>query len=121
MSLAALNKLNFKGKKIVSIISGGNIDIVTMSALLNHGLLSRGRILCFSVKLKDTPGQLLEIAKILSDMKANVIKLDHNQFKAIDRLKHVVLEVTVETNGHDHIEKIIKALNEQGYNVEKIY
>lgn len=121
MSLAALNKLNFKCKKVVSIISGGNIDIVTMSAVLNHGLLSRGRILCFSVKLKDTPGQLLEIAKILSDKKANVIKLDHNQFKAIDRLKHVVLEVTVETNGHHHIDEIIQALNEQGYNVDIIY
>jgi threonine dehydratase len=121
MSLAALSKLNFKGKKVVSIISGGNIDVVTMSALLNNGLVSRGRIFCFSVNLKDTPGQLLEISKILSEKSANVIKLDHNQFKAIDRLKHVVLEVTVETNGHDHIEEITRALNEHGYNVEKVY
>lgn len=121
MSLAALSKLKVKGKKIVSVVSGGNIDVVTMSALLNNGLVSRGRIFCFSVKLKDTPGQLLQIAKILSEMNANVIKLDHNQFKAIDRLKHVVLEVTVETNGHHHIEEITKALEENGYNIEKVY
>lgn len=121
MSLAALSRLKFKGKKVVSVISGGNIDVVTMAALLNHGLVSRGRIFCFSVKLQDTPGQLFQISKILSDQKANVIKLDHNQFKAIDRLKHVALEVTVETNGHEHIEEITKALNEHGYNVEKVY
>lgn len=121
MSLAALKKLNFRGKKVVSIISGGNVDVVTIASLLNHGLLSRGRIFCFSVRLQDTPGQLLKIAKILEEKKANVIKLDHNQFKAIDRLKHVVLEVTVETNGHEHIEEIVKALNEQGYNIDKIY
>lgn len=120
MSLAALGKLKFKGKKVVSLISGGNIDVVTMSSLLTHGLVSRGRVLWFSVNLKDTPGQLLEIAKILSDKGANVIKLDHNQFKAIDRLKHVVLEVTVETNGPEHIGEIIKALNQKGYNIDKI-
>lgn len=121
MSLAALKKLNFKGKKVVSIISGGNADVVTIASLLNHGLLSRGRIFCFSVRLQDTPGQLLKIAKILEEKKANVIKLDHNQFKAIDRLKHVVLEVTVETNGHEHIAEIVKTLNEQGYNIDKVY
>ncbi|MFL0194129.1 threonine ammonia-lyase [Clostridium sp. WILCCON 0269] len=121
MSLAALNKLKFKDKKVVSLISGGNIDVVTMSALLNHGLVSRGRIFCFSVKLKDTPGQLLQISKILAEKRANIIKLDHNQFKAIDRLKHVVLEVTVETNGHAHIEDIVKSLNEHGYNIDKVY
>lgn len=121
MSLAALKRLNFKGKKVVSLISGGNIDVVTIASLLNHGLVSRGRLFCFSVKLHDTPGQLLKISTILAQKGANVIKLDHNQFKAIDRLKHVVLEVTVETNGHEHIEEIVKALNEEGYNVDKVY
>lgn len=120
MSLAALKRLNFKGKKVVSLISGGNIDVVTMSSLLNNGLFSRGRIFCFSVKLKDTPGELLKISKILAEKGANVIKLDHNQFKAVDRLKHVVLEVTVETNGYEHIESIVKSLNESGYNIDRV-
>lgn len=78
MSLAALKRLNFKGKKVVSLISGGNIDVVTMASVLNNGLFSRGRIFCFSVKLKDTPGQLLKISQILAEKGANVIKLDHN-------------------------------------------
>ncbi|MCI1946262.1 threonine ammonia-lyase [Clostridium luticellarii] len=121
MSLAALKRLEFKGKKVVSLISGGNIDVVTMASLLNKGLFSRGRIFCFSVKLKDIPGQLLKIAQILAEKRANVIKLDHNQFKAIDRLKYVVLEVTVETNGYEHIESIVKALNDNGYDVKKVF
>lgn len=121
LSLAALKKLNFKNKKVVSLISGGNIDVVTMASLLNNGLVSRGRIFCFSVKLKDTPGELLKISEILAKKGANVIKLDHNQFKAIDRLKHAVLEVTVETNGYNHVDDIVKSLNDKGYNIYKVY
>jgi threonine dehydratase len=121
LSLAALKKLEFKNKKVVSLISGGNIDIITLSTLLNRGLLSRGRIFCFSLKLQDRPGELLKISEVLANLGANVIKLDHNQFKAIDRLKHVLLEITVETNGHDHIEEITEALNKIGYNLNKVY
>lgn len=121
LSLAALRKLDVTGKKVVSIISGGNIDVVTISELLNRGLLFKGRMFCFSVKLKDKPGELVRVASILSDCNANVIKLEHNQFKAIDRLKQVMLEITVETNGHNHINEIIAALNKNGYNIDKIY
>ena len=121
LSLAALKKLKEKNKKVVSIISGGNIDVVTISELLNRGLLFKGRLFCFSVKLKDKPGELLRIAQILSDHNANVIKLEHNQFKAIDRLKQVFLEVTVETNGHSHIKQVIEALNNAGYSIHKVY
>ncbi|MBR9648656.1 threonine ammonia-lyase [Clostridium tyrobutyricum] len=120
MSLAALKRLNFKGKKVVSLISGGNIDVVTIASLLNKGLFSRGRIFCFSVNLQDTPGQLLKIAQILAEEGANVIKLEHNQFKSVDRLKHVGLEVTVETNGYGHIEDIVKKLNDHGYDVHRV-
>ncbi len=121
LSIAALKKLNMTGKKVVSVISGGNIDVLTMSSLLDRGLYSRGRLFCFSVKLKDTPGQLVKVAEILADVGANVVKLDHNQFKALDRLRHVALEITVETNGHDHIKEVKAALNKQGYDIEVIY
>lgn len=120
-SLAALKKLNLENKKIVSIISGGNIDMVTISALINSGLVSRGRLFCFSVELPDTPGQLLEISRILTSVRANVIQLEHNQFKAIDRLKNVLLEVTVETNGHSHIEMIKNELSKNGYVINHVY
>lgn len=121
LSIAALKKLNITGKKVVSVISGGNIDVLTMSSLLDRGLYSRGRLFCFSVKLKDTPGQLVKIAEILSQVGANVVKLDHNQFKALDRLRYVALEITVETNGHEHINEVKKALEAHGYTIDIIY
>lgn len=121
VSLAALKKLNVENKKIVSIISGGNMDMVTISSLINSGLVSRGRLFCFSVELPDIPGQLVAISEILSKLSANIIQLEHNQFKAMDRLKNVVLEVTVETNGLLHIESIKNSLKEAGYHIKQIY
>lgn len=120
LSLAALKKLDVKGKKIVTLLSGGNIDVVTISSLINKGLISRGRIYCFSVDLPDTPGQLLQISKILNDEKANVVKLDHNQFRTTNRFHHVNLQVTIETNGHDHLSIILKALADKGFKVYEV-
>lgn len=121
LSLAAVKKLNVTGKKIVCILSGGNIDVVTVSAMINKGLTKRGRIFCFSVDLPDTPGQLLNIAQILSDQKANVIKLDHNQFMTFDRFNHVQLQVTIETNGIEHIEQVVSTFYQKGYEVKQVY
>ncbi|WP_207736519.1 threonine ammonia-lyase [Fusibacter ferrireducens] len=121
LSIAALKNFRVKDKKIVCVLSGGNIDVVTVSAMINKGLSSRGRIFCFSVELPDTPGQLLKISQVLSDLKANVIKLDHNQFMNLDRFMHVQLQVTVETNGHDHIQQIIDEFYKIGYQVTKVY
>lgn len=120
LSLAALKKIKEKNKNIVCVVSGGNIDVVTISSLIDRGLVSRGRIFCFAVELPDIPGQLLKISEILARMQANVIKLDHNQFKTLDRFMQVQLEVTVETNGHKHVNEIIKELNKAGYNVVKV-
>lgn len=121
LSLAALNKLPFKGKKVAAIVSGGNIDISTISALIDKAMIARGRVFCFSVQLPDKPGQLLTVSQILADENANVIKLDHNQSKVTDSFKKVALDVTVETHGHDHINRIIKALENGGFTIDKIY
>ena len=121
LSIAATKKLKEKNKKVVSVISGGNIDVLTMSSMINKGLISMGRTFCFSVTLPDVPGQLVKISKILADSKANVIKLDHNQFKSYNRFNNVSLEVTVETNGHAHIEEISDLLYENGYHIIRIY
>lgn len=121
LSLAALAKLPFQGKKVVSIISGGNIDISTISALIDKALIARGRVFCFAVQLPDKPGQLLNVSRILAEENANVIKLDHDQTKVTDSFKKVVLTVTVETHNEQHIQKIIKALNSNGYEIQKIY
>ncbi|HEY3426352.1 MAG TPA: threonine ammonia-lyase [Negativicutes bacterium] len=121
LSLAGLKKLQLKNKKVVCLVSGGNIDISTISAIINRALVSRGRLFCFTVQLPDKPGELLHVANILSDLKANVIKLDHNQSKVMDRFKQVQLEVTVETNGNDHVEEIVAEFQKNGIDIQKVY
>ena len=120
--LAGVRKRAKPGKNIVCLISGGNIDVVTISSIINQGLISRGRIMCFSVELPDKPGQLVKVAQILSELGANVIELVHNQFKALDRYSNkVALEVTVETNGQAHIKQIIEELEDNGFEVKRVY
>ena len=121
LSIAALPKLSCRNKKVAAIVSGGNIDISTISALIDKALIARGRVFCFAVQLPDKPGQLLKVSQILAEQNANVIKLDHNQAKVTDSFKKVVLEVTVETHGQDHIDKITAALAEGGFQVTKVY
>ena len=121
LSLAALTRLPFKGKKVVSILSGGNIDISTISALISKSLIARGRIFCFAVQLPDKPGQLLKVAEIVAREHANVIKLVHNQASVTDSFQQVQLEVTVETHNREHIERLISALEKEDLLVTKIY
>ncbi len=122
ITIAALKKRAGSDKNIVSVISGGNIDVLTISEIINQGLITRGRIMCFSVELPDKPGQLVKVASILADRGANVIELQHNQFKAVDRYSNkVLLEVTVETNGHEHISEILAALEDQGFSITRVY
>jgi threonine dehydratase len=120
--LAGVKKRAKAGKNIVCLISGGNIDVVTISSIINQGLISRGRIMCFSVELPDKPGQLVKVAQILAELGANVIELVHNQFKALDRYSNkVVLEVTVETNGHNHIKQILETLEDHNFEIKRVY
>ncbi|MEN8076274.1 threonine ammonia-lyase [Clostridioides difficile] len=121
VTLAALKKLKVKDKNVCCILSGGNIDMLTISTLINNGLVSKGRLFCFSVELKNVPGELLKISEILAKENGNVVKLEHNQFKAINRIHNVLLEVTVETNGHEHIEKIINAFERENYSIKVMY
>ena len=122
LPLAGLKKRAAPGKKIVCIMSGGNIDTVTISSIINQGMISRGRIMDFSVELPDRPGQLVQIATLLAENGANVIELEHNQFKALDRYSNkVALEVTVETNGPEHIKIVLDALEDAGFNITRIY
>lgn len=120
--LAGVRKRAKPGKNIVCLISGGNIDVVTISSIINQGLITRGRIMCFSVELPDKPGQLVKVAQLLAEHGANVIELVHNQFKAIDRYSNkVALEVTVETNGHNHIKQILESLEDNGFEIRRVY
>ena len=115
LTIAALKHLKCKDKKIVSIISGGNMDIITMSSILQHGLIQRGRVFTVSVLLPDKPGELGKVANTIADVQGNVIKLEHNQFVSINRNAAVELRVTLEAFGTDHKNRIIAALEAAGF------
>ena len=120
LTVAALKHLKCKGKKVVPIISGGNMDVITFSSLVQHGLIERGRICTVSVLLPDKPGELTNVSKVIADAQGNIVKLEHNQFVSINRSSAVELIITMETFGHEHKEKIIKALKDNGYNPKSI-
>ena len=120
LSLAALKKLNEKNKKVVSLISGGNIDVLTISSMINKGLIARGRVFTFTVQLLDKPGELEYVSHVLSQCNANVIGVEHNQFKNFARFSEVELRVTCETNGEKHIQRIIDTFAKEGYEITRI-
>ena len=120
LPIAGLKKLKEKGKKVVCILSGGNIDVLTISSMINKGLVLRGRIFKFSVGLPDKPGQLVMVSQLLAKLNANVIRLDHNQFKNLDRFHDVELQVTVETNGEEHIKRIQEEFKKSGLKIMRL-
>ncbi len=115
LTVAALKHLDCKGKKIVSILSGGNMDIITMSSTLQHGLIERGRIFTVSVLLPDKPGELVKVANVIAGEQGNVVKLEHNQFVSINRNAEVELRITLEAFGNEHKAQIVNALEKEGY------
>lgn len=115
LTVAALKHLNVERKKIVSILSGGNMDVITMASIVQHGLIQRDRVFTVSVLLPDKPGELAKVSTLLAKEKGNVIKLEHNQFISINRNAAVELRITLEAYGTEHKNSIVKALNEAGY------
>lgn len=115
LTVAALKHLNVKDKKVVSILSGGNMDIITMSSVVQQGLIFRDRVFTVSVLLPDKPGELYKVAGIVAAQNGNVIKLEHNQFVSTNRNAAVELRITMEAFGTEHKEQIIAALEKEGY------
>jgi threonine dehydratase len=115
LTVAALKHLDVKDKKIVSILSGGNMDVITMSSVVQQGLILRDRIFTVSVLLPDKPGELSRVSDIIAKQNGNVIKLEHNQFVSINRNAAVELRITLEAFGTEHKHQIIQALEENKY------
>ena len=115
LTVAALKQLDCKDKKIVSILSGGNMDVITMSSVVQQGLILRDRIFTVSVLLPDKPGELSRVSAVLAKANGNVIKLEHNQFVAINRNAAVELRITLEAFGTEHKHQIMKDLEAEGY------
>ncbi len=120
LTVAALKQLDIKGKKVVSILSGGNMDVITMSSIVQHGLIQRDRIFSVSVLLPDKPGELVRVADTIAKAQGNVIKLEHNQFVSTNRNAAVELRITLESFGTEHKRKILKALEDNGYKPKSI-
>ena len=118
VTVAALSHLKEKGKNVVSVLSGGNTDVITIASLVQHGLINRGRVFTFSVQLPDRPGELLNVARVVSEQNGNIIKLDHNQFVSINRQSAVELVVTLEAFGHEHKNRIMEALHAEGFDAK---
>ncbi len=115
LTVAALKQLNVKEKKIVSILSGGNMDVITMSSIVQHGLIQRDRIFTVSVLLPDKPGMLCKVSQVIADLQGNVIKLEHNQFVSTNRNAAVELRITLEAFGTEHKQQILDALEKENY------
>lgn len=115
LTVAALNKLQVKGKRVVSILSGGNMDVITMSSVVQQGLIFRDRIFTVSVLLPDKPGELARVAETIATVQGNVIKLEHNQFVTTNRNAAVELRITLEAFGTEHKNQVMEALEKGGY------
>ena len=120
LTVAALKHLNVKDKKVVSILSGGNMDVITMSSVVQQGLIMRDRIFTVSVLLPDKPGELYRVSGIIAGVNGNVIKLEHNQFVSINRNAAVELRITLEAFGTEHKHQIIEALEREGYRPKQV-
>ena len=120
LPIAALHHLDCKGCSVVPVLSGGNMDVITVSSLVQHGLINRSRIFTFSVQLPDRPGELLRVAELVAQRSGNIIKLDHNQFVNINRQSGVELKVTLEAFGKAHKEEILDSLRQAGYEVREV-
>ena len=115
LTVAALKQLDVKGKKIVSILSGGNMDVITMSSVVQQGLIMRDRIFTVAVLLPDKPGMLSKVSDVIAKKNGNVIKLEHNQFVSTNRNAAVELRITLEAFGTEHKQEILDALEAEGY------
>ena len=115
LTVAALKHLPCKDKRVVSVLSGGNMDVITMSSVVQYGLIQRDRIFTFSVMLPDKPGELVRVANIVAQNQGNVIRLDHNQFVSTNRNAAVKLTITLEAFGTEHKQKILNAIKDAGY------
>ena len=120
LPMAALYHLDCRGCNVVPVLSGGNMDVITISSLVQHGLINRSRIFTFSVQLPDRPGELLRVAELVARQSGNIIKLDHNQFVNINRQSGVELKVTLEAFGKAHKEEILSSLRGAGYDVKEV-
>ncbi|MHA1797915.1 MAG: threonine ammonia-lyase [Candidatus Helarchaeota archaeon] len=117
---AALNKITFTNKKVVVVISGGNIDMTLVNRIIIKGLIKAGRLLKFSTKLLDKPGSLMKVLRIIAEQDANIISIVHDREMLELPLKQTAVQIEIETRDIEHINQIKNILKKNGYEIEII-
>ena len=118
LSIAAAKNLPAQGKKVVCVLSGGNIDMLTISNIVSRGLVSKGRIFTLHTEVENRPGVMANLLQVLAKQRANIIKIDHAAYRNAFTVNTIDVSVTAETNGFEHIENIKKALEEAGFQLK---
>ena len=111
------NKVDIKGKNVVCVVSGGNVDVNVLDRIIDKGLQENGRIAEFSVMMADKPGQLIQLLQIIAQTGANILDVNHDRRAKGVAVSNVVVNVTVETRNKAHYEEMVAALKAQGYTI----
>ena len=120
LSVSALKQMNLKGKKVVCILSGGNMDVTTMGSMIENGLIQRGRVFTVTIRVPDKPGQIAEMTRIAAEHKANILRIDHNRWVSTNRAQAVEVTVTFESFDSEHKKEIMKALSDAGFSLNEV-
>lgn len=111
------NKIPVKGKKIVCLVSGGNIDVTILSRVIKRGLLKSGRSDTLTIQLEDKPGQLKDVSAIIAQLGGNVVSIHHERASEDSDITDCVLRIVLETRNFEHIKLIRKALTDAGFSI----
>ena len=117
VSVAAVmfNKVPIKGKKVVCLVSGGNIDVTILSRVIKRGLLKSGRSDTLTIQLEDKPGQLRDVSKLIADLGGNVVSVHHERASEDSDITDCILRIVLETRNYEHKAEIRKALTDAGF------
>jgi len=120
VAAAMFSDLPIKGKKVVCVVSGGNIDVTFLNRIIDRGLLKSGRLCTMSIELLDSPGQLVMVASLIAELGANVTRIHHTRTSKSAEVKACTLQVSMETRNNDHINQIVEAFKAKGAKILSI-
>ena len=117
VAAAMFQKFPIEGKKVVSLISGGNIDVTSLSRVIDRGLMKSGRTTNLLIELVDKPGQLKDVSRIIADCGGNVTSVHHERNGDTESINGCYLRLTLETRNYDHVQEITQALKNEGFKI----
>lgn len=117
VAAAMFHKFPLEGKKVVSLISGGNIDVTSLSRVIDRGLMKSGRTTNLLIELADKPGQLMDVSRIIAQCGGNVTAVHHERNGETESINGCYLRLTLETRNYDHVQEITKALQNAGFKI----